>query len=41
MIYSSSKKLAEHGGINEDDLHVALLFSNPELKTLHVKTYVQ
>jgi arylsulfatase A-like enzyme len=30
-IYTSGSKLAEHGGFNEDDTHVALLVSNPSL----------
>lgn len=37
VIYAGSKKIAEHGGINEDDLHVALLVAGAELpgKTIH------
>ena len=31
VIYSGSSKLAEHGGLNEDDVHTALLVSNPGL----------
>ena len=40
VIFTGGSKIAEHGGINEDDMHVALLFSNPEFKAKHVKTYV-
>jgi hypothetical protein len=29
---------AEHGGMNEDDVHVALLLSNPLLKSKQIKT---
>jgi len=37
VIFTGGSKIAEHGGINEDDMHVALLFSNPEFKAKHVK----
>ena len=30
VIYTSGTKIAEHGGFNEDDTHVALLVSQPE-----------
>ncbi|MCI4677151.1 alkaline phosphatase family protein [Rhodoblastus acidophilus] len=31
VIYTGGSKLAEHGGFNEDDTHVALIVSNPQL----------
>jgi hypothetical protein len=31
-IYTSGSKLAEHGGLNEDDTHVALIVAHPDLK---------
>ncbi|KAF9201854.1 hypothetical protein BGZ49_007935 [Haplosporangium sp. Z 27] len=38
-LFSLSKaKVAEHGGFNEDDVHVALLVSSPHLKSLKKKT---
>ncbi len=40
VIFTGGSKLAEHGGINEDDVHVALLFSNPNFKSIAVKTAV-
>jgi arylsulfatase A-like enzyme len=40
VIFTGGSKIAEHGGLNEDDTHVALLFSMPEFKAKHVKTYV-
>ena len=40
VIFTGGSKIAEHGGLNEDDIHVALLFSNPEFAPRHVKTYV-
>ncbi|KAG0003088.1 hypothetical protein BGZ79_001686 [Entomortierella chlamydospora] len=33
----SEKKIAEHGGFNEDEVHVALLVSSPHLKALKKK----
>jgi Type I phosphodiesterase / nucleotide pyrophosphatase len=30
VIYTSGSKIAEHGGFNEDDTHVALLVSHPD-----------
>jgi len=42
VIYTgSTKKIAEHGGFNEDDTHVALLIANPHLKQGNVYTPVQ
>jgi predicted AlkP superfamily pyrophosphatase or phosphodiesterase len=32
VIYTSGTKIAEHGGFNVDDTHVALLVSNPRLR---------
>jgi hypothetical protein len=40
VIFTGGSKIAEHGGINEDDLHVALLVSKPGIAAKHVKTYV-
>jgi hypothetical protein len=31
VIYTGGSKIAEHGGFNPDDVHVALLVSNPDL----------
>jgi hypothetical protein len=42
VIYTTShKKNAEHGGFGEDDTHVALLVSNPDLRPETVKSPVQ
>jgi hypothetical protein len=40
VIFTKGSKIAEHGGMNEDDVHVALLLSNPLLKARQVKTPV-
>jgi Type I phosphodiesterase / nucleotide pyrophosphatase len=32
VIFTGGSKIAEHGGLNEDDVHVALLVSNPEMR---------
>jgi len=40
VIFTGGSKIAEHGGLNEDDTHVALLFSMPDFAPRHVKTYV-
>lgn len=40
VIFTGGTKLAEHGGFNEDDVHVALLLSNPSLVPRTVKTPV-
>ncbi|MGH6868052.1 MAG: alkaline phosphatase family protein, partial [Methylocella sp.] len=37
-IYTGGPKLAEHGGFNEDDTHVALLVSHPDLKERSINT---
>jgi len=38
VIFAGSSKIAEHGGINEDDIHTALLVSFPDLQQRTVKT---
>jgi len=40
VIYTGGSKIAEHGGISEDDTHVALLVSNPGLKETEIKSPV-
>ncbi|HLK06877.1 MAG TPA: alkaline phosphatase family protein [Candidatus Angelobacter sp.] len=40
VIFTTGSKIAEHGGMNEDDVHVALLLSNPLLKSKQVNTPV-
>jgi len=40
VIFTGGSKIAEHGGFNEDDYHVALLFSLPSLEEKIVKTPV-
>ena len=40
VIFTGGSKIAEHGGFNEDDIHVALLISLPVLKHETVKTPV-
>ncbi len=40
VIYTTGSKIAEHGGFNEDDTHVALLVSHPELKASSINTAV-
>lgn len=39
-IYTGGSKLAEHGGFNEDDTHVALLVSHPSLTETSINTAV-
>jgi hypothetical protein len=39
-IYTGGSKLAEHGGFNEDDTHVALIVSHPDLKERAINTAV-
>jgi hypothetical protein len=42
VIYSlSKKKIAEHGGFAEDDVHVALVVSNPSIEEATIDTGVQ
>jgi hypothetical protein len=40
VIYTGGTKIAEHGGFNEDDTHVALLVSHPFLKERSINTAV-
>ncbi len=40
VIFTGGSKIAEHGGLNEDDTHAALLFSLPGMKEQHVNTAV-
>jgi arylsulfatase A-like enzyme len=40
LIYTGGSKLAEHGGFNEDDTHVALIVSHPDLKESSINTAV-
>jgi hypothetical protein len=40
VIFTGGSKIAEHGGFNEDDVHVALLISLPSMKHQVVKTAV-
>jgi len=39
-IFTGGPKIAEHGGLNEDDLHVALLLSLPGIEAARIKTPV-
>jgi hypothetical protein len=40
VIFTGGSKIAEHGGLNEDDVHVALLVSNSRFAARHVKAPV-
>jgi Type I phosphodiesterase / nucleotide pyrophosphatase len=40
VIYTTGTKIAEHGGFNEDDTHVALLVSHPFLTERSINTAV-
>jgi hypothetical protein len=40
VIYTGGSKIAEHGGFNEDDTHVALLVVNPILNGRSINTAV-
>ena len=40
VIYTTGSKIAEHGGFNEEDTHVALLVSNPFLTERSINTAV-
>jgi hypothetical protein len=40
VIYTKGTKIAEHGGFNEDDTHVALLVSHPFLRERSINTAV-
>jgi arylsulfatase A-like enzyme len=39
-IYTGGTKLAEHGGFNEDDTHVALLLAHPDLEERSINAAV-
>lgn len=41
VVYTSGKKIAEHGGANHDDRNVVLLLSNPTLARKSVNALVQ
>jgi len=40
VIFTGGSKIAEHGGFNEDDVHAALLVSNPRLRASSVNAAV-
>lgn len=40
VIFTTGSKIAEHGGMNEDDVHTALLLSMPGMKAQQIKTPV-
>jgi hypothetical protein len=40
VIYTGGSKIAEHGGFNEDDVHVALLVANPRIEATTVNSAV-
>jgi hypothetical protein len=40
VIFTGGSKIAEHGGLNEDDVHAALLISLPGMTPNHVNTPV-
>ena len=40
VIFTTGSKIAEHGGMNEDDRHIALLLSVPGMKAQQIKTPV-
>ncbi len=40
VIYTGGSKIAEHGGLNEDDTHVALVVSHPDFDQERVNTPV-
>jgi hypothetical protein len=40
VIFTGGSKIAEHGGLNEDDIHAALLVSFPGIGAKHVNTPV-
>ncbi len=39
VIFTGGSKIAEHGGLNEDDIHTALLISQPGITQRTVKTF--
>lgn len=40
VIFTGGSKIAEHGGLNEDDLHTVLLLSLPGMQAARIKTPV-
>jgi arylsulfatase A-like enzyme len=40
VIFTGGSKIAEHGGLNEDDVHVALMASFADWKQQTIKTPV-
>jgi arylsulfatase A-like enzyme len=40
VIYTGGSKIAEHGGFNEDDVHVALIASHPGIGKITINTAV-
>jgi arylsulfatase A-like enzyme len=40
VIYTGGSKIAEHGGFNEDDTHVALVVAHPDFRKLSINTAV-
>lgn len=40
VIFTGGHKIAEHGGLNEDDVHTALLVSKPGLRAQTIHTFV-
>lgn len=40
VIFTGGSKIAEHGGLNEDDIHTALLVSLAGMQPITVKTAV-
>jgi hypothetical protein len=40
VIFTGGTKIAEHGGLNEDDIHAALLISYPSASPRTIKTPV-
>ena len=41
VVYTRGKKMAEHGGMAEDDRHVALMLSRPDIKSAEIDTPVE
>jgi len=41
VIFTGGSKIAEHGGLNEDDVHVALLVSNPNFSSKVIRAPIQ
>jgi len=40
VIYTGGSKIAEHGGFNEDDVHVALIMANPSIGKVTINAAV-